>query len=356
MSRLIPKRPAEGDSELAARLRAIINTVVDGIITIDGNGTIESVNPATERIFQYKAREMIGNNIKMLMPPQWAEEHDNYIQRYLKTGKAQIIGIGREAAGVRKDGTIFPMYLAISEVRLGKRRLFTGIIRDISARKIAEQALAQASENERRILGQELHDGLGQQLTGASMLAKALQNRLEREKNPAQKDAAEVAEMLARTLSALRRQAHGLYPVELERSGLFTAIEELSLSLRELYGVNARFLRRGKLPPMDKTTALHLYRIVQEATSNAIRHGQAKQICISLNCSASVLTLSVEDNGRGINLKQLTPGMGIIVMRYRASVVGAKLDVRRAGKRGTIVQLVWTRPTPSRKRNEKNNE
>lgn len=350
MPRSLPNRAVKGDGELAARLHAIINTVVDGIITIDDRGIIESVNPATERIFQYKAREMIGKNIKLLMPPQWATEHDDYIQRYLKTGKAQIIGIGRETAGLRKDGTTFPMYLAVSEVQLGKRRLFTGIIRDISARKIAEQALAQASEKERRQLGQELHDGLGQQLTGTSMLAKALQNRLAREQHPAQKDAAEVADMLARTLSALRRQAHGLYPVELERSGLSTAIKELSLSLRELHGVDCRYAQRGKLPAMDKSTALHLYRIVQEATSNAVRHGQAKQICITLTCSASVLTLSVEDNGRGIQLTKLTPGMGIIVMRYRASVVGAKLDVRRGDTRGTMVQLVWTLPSSSRRK------
>lgn len=338
----------EGDGEAAARLRAIINTMVDGIITIDEKGVIESVNPATERIFQYKARDMVGQNIKLLMPSPWADEHDNYLQRYLQTGNAQIIGIGRETAGLRKDGTTFPMYLAISEIQLGKRRLFTGIIRDISARKIAEQALAQASENERRILGQELHDGLGQQLTGASMLAKALQNRLARENHPAQKDAAEVADMLGRTLTALRRQAHGLYPVELERGGLSTAIEELALSLRELHRVDCRFKQRGELPALEKPTALHLYRIVQEATSNAIRHGQAKQICITLASSANMVTLSVVDNGRGIQLKKLTPGMGIIVMRYRAGVVGAKLDIQRSAPRGTVVKLEWTLPASAK--------
>jgi PAS domain S-box-containing protein len=103
-----------------ARLRAIINTVVDGIITIDEHGVMESVNPAAERIFGYKARELVGHNVAKLMPAPFSQQHDAIIQRYLRTGKAHIIGIGREVVGQRKDGQLFPLDLAVSEWRQGK--------------------------------------------------------------------------------------------------------------------------------------------------------------------------------------------------------------------------------------------
>lgn len=122
-----------------ARLNAILDTAVDGIITIDERGIIESVNSATERIFGYAADELIGRNVSMLMPSTDRGRHDRYIGRYLETGEARIIGIGREVEGLRKGGSRFPLELAISEVAVGEKRLFTGILRDISDRRSAEE-------------------------------------------------------------------------------------------------------------------------------------------------------------------------------------------------------------------------
>jgi two-component system sensor kinase FixL len=122
-----------------ARLDAILDTAVDGIITIDETGIIESVNAATQRIFGYTADELVGQNIKLLMPAPYREQHDGYIARYLETGEARIIGIGRDAEGLRKDGTRFPIDLAVSAFFTGGRRLFTGLVRDISDRRRAEE-------------------------------------------------------------------------------------------------------------------------------------------------------------------------------------------------------------------------
>ena len=125
----------------AERLRAILNTAVEGIITIDQRGLIESVNPAAERIFGYRGSELIGKNVSLLMPMPHRAAHDGYLANYLRTGEARIIGIGREVSGQRKDGSLFPMDLSVSEVKLKDRTLFTGFVRDISARKETEKTL-----------------------------------------------------------------------------------------------------------------------------------------------------------------------------------------------------------------------
>ena len=115
----------------AERLRAILETAVEGIITIDEHGIVESMNPAAEKTFGYHVAEVRGKNVSMLMPSPYREEHDTYMSNYVRTGRAKIIGMGREVVGQLKGGSVFPMDLAVSEVRLADRRLFTGFVRDI---------------------------------------------------------------------------------------------------------------------------------------------------------------------------------------------------------------------------------
>jgi PAS domain S-box-containing protein len=131
------------DSE--AKIRAIVDTAVDGIITIDEDGLIESFNRGAERIFGYAVTEVLGRNVGILMPAPYRDEHDQYLGDYLRTGIPKIIGIGREVIGCRKDGTTFPMGLAVSEVCLKDRRVFTGIVRDLTERRRTEEGLEDLS-------------------------------------------------------------------------------------------------------------------------------------------------------------------------------------------------------------------
>jgi PAS domain S-box-containing protein len=127
------------------RLRTIIDSAVDGIVVIDPQGRIESFNPAAERLFEYPQAEVVGRNVSMLMPSPYREEHDGYLSRYLTTGKARIIGIGREVTGRRRDGTTFPLRLSVGEMTVGAERRFTGIMNDLSDRVRHEQQLREGA-------------------------------------------------------------------------------------------------------------------------------------------------------------------------------------------------------------------
>ena len=124
-----------------ARMRAVVDHALDSIITIDEHGIVQTFNPAAERTFGYAAGEVVGRNVNMLMPSPDRERHDGYLASYLGTGVARIIGIGREVTGRRKDGSTFPMELGVSDMRIGERRYFCGIVRDITQRRQAEAAL-----------------------------------------------------------------------------------------------------------------------------------------------------------------------------------------------------------------------
>jgi PAS domain S-box-containing protein len=154
-------KPASPEAQ-AAKLRGILETAVTAIITIDDRGLIESINPATEPLFGYSAAELIGQNVKVLMPEPYKAEHDGYIVNYLQTDVRRIIGIGREVRGRRKNGETFPLHLSVSEFQVDGRRYFTGMIQDLSDRKHVEAALR---ESERRLAHAQKMEAVGQ-LTG----------------------------------------------------------------------------------------------------------------------------------------------------------------------------------------------
>lgn len=324
--------------ESEARYRSIVETTVDAIITINDKAAIRTFNRAAEKLFKYKGSEVIGKNVKILMPPPYRGEHDDYMHNYLSTGRRKIIGIGREVTGLRKDGTTFPMYLAVSEVKLQNQRVFTGIVRDISDQRRLEQEILRTSEHERRRIGQDLHDGLGQMLTGIGLISKMVSKKLEQEKHFLAEQAKEITELIQEADQYARELARGLVPVELDSEGLTTALERLASHAGKLFGIKCTFTSNGKTPLDDATQVTHLFRIVQEAVSNAVKHGSASEVEIHLVGSKPHVRLRIEDNGSGFpDDWDQKNGLGVRIMQFRAGLIGANLEISDSANSGARV-------------------
>jgi two-component system, LuxR family, sensor kinase FixL len=326
--------------ESEAKARGILDTAVDAIITIDAGGIIESFNRAAERLFGYAPREVIGQNVRLLMPEPDRGQHDGYLRNYLATGRAKIIGIGREVVAQRKDGMLFPADLAVSEVRVGNRVLFTGIVRDITERKRLEQEILEISDREKRRIGQDLHDSLGQLLTGIGFKSKSLENKISAKGIPEADGARQIADLVTQAISQARGLARGLQPVEPRPAGLMSALEELALTMHNLFKVTCIFKCEQAVKVSDPAAATHLYRIAQEACNNAIKHGHAGQVIIELQRRDDAVTLTIRDDGEGFcePAPGAPRGMGLQIMRYRAAMVGGSISIRRNEAGGTIVQ------------------
>jgi len=331
-----PNEMALRDTE--ERLRGILETAVAGIITIDECGIIESVNPAAQRLFGYAQEEMVGRNVSILMPEPFSSEHDRYIGNYLDTGKAKIIGIGREVVGRRKDGSLFPMDLSVGEVRLDGERLFTGIVRDITERRRLEKEVLEISDREQRRIGHDLHDDLCQHLAGIGLMSEVLEQKLTGKADAEALEARRIAEEVQDAIAHTRMLARGLSPTELESADLVTALAELASNATEMFRIRCRFWVEQPVTVADIAVTTHLYRIAQEAISNAVRHGTATDVAISIDLDETEAILFIRDNGSGFTEAVKNPhGMGLRIMKYRAGMIGGSLEVGPAGGGGTVV-------------------
>lgn len=323
--------------ESEQRMRAILETAVEGIVTIDERGIVESLNPAACRIFGYAPKEVVGQNVRLLMPAPYRENHDSYLGNYLRTGHAKIIGIGREVVGRRKDGSVFPMELSISEVPLADRRLFTGFVRDISERRQLEQAVAAAAEQERARIARELHDGLGQQLGGLLYMANGLCRDLQAAHVAQAETARQLSQELATAITQARNLSHELYAVPPQPDGLVEALGNLAERTTSECGIACRFSGETTVLVHNQAVASHLYRITQEAAQNAVKHSRATWIDIELAQRPAGLELVVRDNGVGFPTQRQSRGLGLHTMEQRARLIGGQLQVRAHANGGVEV-------------------
>jgi PAS domain S-box-containing protein len=212
-----------------------------------------------------------------------------------------------------------------------------GIAEDITERKRLEAEILDVSHRERRRIGQDIHDGLCQHLAGTAFAVKALEQTLATANSPLTADARVIARLVDEAITEARHIAKGLSPVELEPRGLVTALEQLVANVSSIFGVNCVFSCQQTVRLRDNETAVHLYRIAQEAMNNAVKHGRPKHIWVALTSVNGRVNLTVEDDGVGIAEIPETKGMGLQIMAYRARMMGGLLDIQGQEGSGTIV-------------------
>jgi signal transduction histidine kinase len=228
----------------------------------------------------------------------------------------------------------------------GEPRQILGTAQDITERKRLEQEVLEIAAQEQRRIGVELHDGTGQELTGLCMLADNLADALLEDSPKDEQLARRIARGLRHALTHVRGLSRGLIPVEVDAEGLMASLNELTTRMSELSGVECVFECSEPVPVEDNNIATQLYRIAQEAITNALRHSQATKIRVTLEARGYYMTLRISDDGIGLPADQInSEGMGLRIMRYRAGQIGAQLSVRSGTTRGTVVLCTLFRGT-----------
>jgi PAS domain S-box-containing protein len=343
--------------ENEARIRAIVDTAVDAIITIDETGIIERFNPAAQKLFGYSETDIKGKNVSSLMPAPFQKMHDGYLSKYLTTGEKKIIGIGREVTGLRKDGTVFPMDLSIAEMRIGERRMFTGIVRDVSERRAVEQALRKSQEelrqlaghlertkeDERKRIAREIHDELGGIMAGIKAYVSVVIEREARAGKTPEPLLIEAAALADTGFQAVRRVIADLRPSVLDQLGVWAALESHAgqISKQSNLQCTCRIEDNAAAIEPDPETSTMLFRVVQEALTNAVRHAQASAASIHVSVDGEILQVCVQDDGNGIDTSRQSSGVswGITGMGERALYFGGVVTVSGAAGQGTCVKL-----------------
>ena len=334
----LERRVAERTEQLREReerLHAILKTVGDAILTINRHGEILGINPATERMFGYSEAELLGQNAAMLVPAGFGSESDGGITDLLVAEDVRILGTTREMQGLRKDGRLFPVDLTLSEV--DNTRVYTCVIRDISRRKELEVEVLRITEAERQRVAADLHDGICQELVGISFMLTAVRRDLQKS-DPLFHKLRLIVQSIIDAADHTRQVARGMSPVVADGSGLMHALRQLATTTAHSRRIRCRFECPVPVTFDGPMIANELYRIAQEAIHNAIRHGEARQITIRLSEEDGEVCLAILDNGHGCaGIPHGTPGMGLRVMRYRASLIDAELTIQPRKRGGTEV-------------------
>ena len=339
------KRIEEELQEERNFVSAILDTVGALVVVLDDEGRILRFNPACELTTGYSKEEVQGKCIwELFLPP---EETDRFRATFdlLRT---DLLPQDYQSCWVTRHGDrrliAWTSTLLPGSGETSNYVIATGI--DITERKHLEKALLDISAREQRRIGQDLHDGLGQHLTGIAFMAKVHEAKLAEHKRSEAHDAAKLVKLVNEAIHKTRELARGLLPVVSDSHGLMSALQMWAAEVEDLFGISCCFECETPVLVHDITMATHLYHIAQEAVHNAIKHGNAKRILIQLIAEKGRGRLIVKDNGKGI-LEHRAPGhapghgIGLHIMNYRAGMIGGSLEIKRDTNRGTVVTCIF---------------
>ena len=325
-----------------ARYQAIFETATEGIFIADKRWTIRNTNPALEKMFGYKSNELIGKKVSKLIPcledilNKLRQDHQNDTDI-----KKSFFGLRRQFQGQKRNEFFFPIELNVNEVQLTEESFYTGLIKDISLSRELEKQVLAIAESERFKIGQELHDGVGQMLSAINLMIKTLSRKLRSNELPGADELDEITDMVKEADEEVRQLSHGFAHIELEKEGLPVALKRMCERFRNFTKTDCQFICSSKLNVKDRMTSLHLFRIVQEAVKNAIKHGKANKILVKLQSGEEFIILSIEDNGIGLFEEpndHKFKGMGLKTMRYRAELLGGNFEIGKNVKGWTQVK------------------
>lgn len=358
------KRIEASAQQYQSRLESILDNMVDGLMTIDERGTVQSYNKACEKIFGYAPDEVIGANVKMLMPSHYAEHHDQYIRNYKDTKEAKIIGIGREVEGRRKDGTVFPIDLSVAEVPLGNQSAFSGIIRDITERKKAEDQLRRTNEELEQFAYIASHD-LKAPLRGIDNLAKWIGEDLSdvltentQEKMDLLRGRVARLEMLLEDILQYSRAGRIVdSPVSIDTGDLIRQIADEGAVPKGFE------ILIPEAMPTVLTPQTPLRQVLTNLIVNAAKHHDRKTGVINIGAAdyGAYYEFSISDDGPGIpprfhervfrmfqTLKSRdekeSSGLGLSIVKKLVEWQGGKIWIESEdGKRGTTFRFLWAK-------------
>ena len=328
------------DSEV--KYRTLIQSGRDAIISTDASGRLISWNQGAETMFGYSEEEILGQLVTALIPERYQQLDVEQVLPQLTSGILPAEQQVLQGWGQRKDGSEFPTELSLSGWTVGGDNFITVIIRDVTDRRRIEEEVLEISEREQRRISQNLHDDLGQKLTGIAFLGQALAQRLDGAAGELSEDATRIAQQANEAINSARRLARELYPVNLARNDLESALAELVAGVESYSGITCEMSSDITVPLKDHQIMTHLYRIAQEALNNAVRHSGAREINVKLTIRPELTQLEVYDDGVGMPEDLISVmGMGLHNMKYRANAIRGSLEIGSRIKGGTgIICLI----------------